>query len=93
MNHNDRFVHSAMRACRLDRDSLPGRSLIEICEQRRVLIEHHLGIINYGYCEITVRVSFGSVAISGENLKLRLLSKEKMVISGSISGVKLCKGK
>ena len=68
----------------------PVRSLIEICGQRRVLIEHHCGVHSYGCCDISVKVSYGLVCISGEALQLRFLSKEKLVITGKIKGITLC---
>ena len=68
----------------------PIRSLIEICGQSRVLIEHHRGVHSYGRCDISVRVSYGLVCISGESLQLRYLSKEKLVITGKINGITLC---
>ena len=93
MNHNHRFVRSAIGGWHVDAESVPAKPLVEICDRHRVLIEHHRGIIAYGCCEISVGVSFGKICVCGENLSLRLLCKEKLVITGSICGVTLHKEK
>ena len=93
MNHNYRFLNSVTRGYRSDNDRLGIRSLVEICDQRRVLIEHHFGLMNYGDSEIAVKVSYGSVRVSGNNLKIRYLSKEKIVICGCVDEIALDKEK
>lgn len=68
---------------------LPGSPLVEICGQNRLLIENHRGIAGYGHSEIMVNVCYGRIIVCGENLKLRNMSKEKLVITGSICAVRL----
>jgi len=78
----------------MDRLGLPdehalARSLIEIADDRRVLIEHHCGVIGYGCDRICVKVKFGVVTVSGRGLELRRMSGEQLIISGRIEGVTL----
>lgn len=68
---------------------LPGVSLIEICGQNRILIENHRGIIAYEVRQIQIKVSFGCIVVCGQNLKLRNMSKEKLVITGKICCINL----
>ena len=68
---------------------LPGIPLVEISDDRRVLIEHHRGVIAYGCCEICVRVRYGTVAVSGTGLTLARMTKEQLVICGCIESVRL----
>lgn len=68
---------------------LPGVPIIEICDQERVLIENHRGIIGYGCNEVRVKVRYGCVCVCGHQLKLMRMSKTKLVITGKICGVTL----
>ena len=69
--------------------ALPGRSLIEIVGCSRVLIENHLGVLVYGEHEIVVCVKTGYICITGAVLKLSMMSKEQLVVTGCIHEVKL----
>jgi sporulation protein YqfC len=73
----------------LHADVMPGVPVVELAGDRRVLIEYHLGITEYGKNQIGVRVSFGTVSIKGENLHLRVMSKERLVICGEIEEIRL----
>lgn len=73
----------------LDIASIPGRPIIEIAEDRRILIENHFGVREYGRNKITVNVKFGSVDICGTCLELRQMTKEQLVITGKICSVTL----
>ncbi len=66
---------------------LPGMPIIEISDGRRVLIENHRGVTEYGKTQISVMVRFGKIVVSGSNLELGFMSKEQLVISGTIDGV------
>ena len=65
----------------------PARSLIEIYDRRRILIERHLGIQAYNKCEVIVKISDGCVCICGDNLCVTHMCKEKLVITGSVFSV------
>lgn len=70
---------------------VPGVPLVEISGDRRVLIEHHRGVVGYGCHEIRVRVSYGILSISGSGLNLARMTGEQLVICGCIDGVRLMK--
>ncbi len=61
--------------------------LVELVGDRRVLIEHHQGVVAYGPREIWVQVRFGRLRIWGEQLCLHKMSAEQLVICGRIGGV------
>lgn len=92
MSRQNHLMHSIRQVNGTDSELLHAKTLIEICDQDRVLIEHHLGIIHYGCTNISLKVSFGSVSVCGEKLQLRMMSKDKMVITGIISAVTLRRG-
>ena len=70
-------------------DLPPVAPLIEIYEQKRVLVENHRGILAYGENEIEIRVKYGSICIYGEGLHISRLSKVKLLICGKITGINL----
>ena len=86
MNREKRIIHTVTDNLN---DPLPGVPLVEVCGQRRVLIENHQGIAAYGCGEIQIKVRNGRIVVCGENLKLVKMSKEKLVITGRICAVNL----
>lgn len=88
---------------KVDRDFLPEKfhilqpngqillknPLIEILGDHRVLVENHRGLVGYTDDQIIIRVNNGYVFVKGISLKLRLMSKEKLVICGKIHAVQL----
>ena len=71
---------------------IPGLPLIELAGDRRVLMENHGGVTEYGTERICVRVKFGQVCISGEDLCLSKMSKYQLIISGRIASIELYRG-
>ncbi len=63
--------------------------LIEIIDNRRVLIENHVGIIDYGDNWITVKKLNGGINIIGTALYVSKISKEQIVINGQIEKIEL----
>ena len=66
-----------------------GETLVEVLGHRRVLIENHCGITQYGGCRICVKVKYGSIYIAGKGLKLSLMTKDQLIISGCIESLNL----
>lgn len=65
--------------------------LVEIADDRRVLIEHHQGVCSYTSDQVTVRVRYGQVCISGNRLCIARMTREQLVVCGSIDSVRLVK--
>ncbi len=76
------------RAQMLD-EPLPGQSVLEVYGDERILIECHKGILEYGSEQISVRLRFGRVCVYGENLKLRKMQAQQLVITGKIVNIML----
>ena len=66
-----------------------GAPIVELAGNHRVLIENHIGITSYGQNEIHVRTKRGIIEICGNELEIRAMSKERIIICGVISGLKL----
>lgn len=73
----------------LDTEALPGRPIIEIYSNYRVLIELHNGIVEYGREKISVRVRYGHVCICGRCLEVIKMTSYQLVIGGEIHSVHL----
>lgn len=71
----------------LTEQPLPGQPIVEIAGDRRVLIENHFGVKEYGTQRITVKVKYGCVCICGCGLELMRMTKEQLVICGRIDCV------
>jgi len=68
---------------------MPGLPLVEVCGERRVLIENHRGVSRYGSELICARVSFGEIAVRGCGLELAKMTRAQLVICGRIDSVSL----
>ena len=63
--------------------------LIEIAGDKRVLIENHIGILAYSCEEIQIKVCYGKVTVTGNNLRFMQMNGEQLVIKGCIENVQL----
>lgn len=70
-------------------EPLPGQPLLEVFADHRILIECHGGILEYGTERICVRLRFGKVCVCGEELKLRRMMAQQLVITGKINHISL----
>ena len=92
MKQQNHLVERIVQAADLDGETLPKQPLIEVIGQRRVLIENHFGIIQYSNLEICVKVKYGYISICGKQLQIARMTKEQLVIMGSVECVRLCGG-
>lgn len=70
-------------------ETLPGVPVVEIAGDRRVLIERHRGVVEYGAQRICVRVSYGIICVTGCGLELTRMTGQQLIISGQIDCVQL----
>lgn len=68
-------------------DFAPGVPRIEILGDRRVLVENHKGILEYG--DTLMRINCGKmvVRITGADLVLKALSLSELAVTGKIASV------
>ena len=83
------FIDRMADAADLPDEPIPGQPLVEIAGERRVLIERHSGVTEYGRQQICVKVKYGTVCVTGQGLELTRMTKEQLIISGCIECVKL----
>lgn len=63
--------------------------IVELVGKSRLLIENHQGVLSYSTKEIRIKVSYGCVIASGENLQLMEMSRVKLAICGIIDGLQI----
>ena len=83
------FMERIAAAADLQGEPIPGMPLVEIAGDKRVLIEHHFGVTQYGRCRIRVKVKFGAVVIAGARLELTRMTAQQLIVTGQIDCVQL----
>ena len=68
-------------------ERLPMQTLVELCGDSRVLIEHYSGISEYCTDRISVNVRYGKLGVFGDGLQLRRMSGCQLVICGKIEKI------
>lgn len=93
MGNKKSFMEQITNAADMQDEPIPGLPLIEIAGERRVLIENHRGVIEYGSQTIRVKVKYGQVCICGSGLELARMTRGQLVISGRVDAVQLIRGR
>ena len=68
---------------------LTGIPVIEIKGRSEVVILSHRGILSYGETEIRVASKLGTITISGDSLRVHRMNRERIVLHGSVSLVRI----
>ena len=63
--------------------------IVEIAGQNRLLIENHQGVLEYSQEKIGVKVSYGKIIVVGNELKLKQMSCDQLVIKGQVESLQL----
>ena len=91
MDKKERLLERLTIAADLPDECIPGLPLVELYGDTRVLVEHHMGVTEYGREQIRIRVKFGDICICGMGLELSRMTKGQLVIRGQIHGISLCR--
>lgn len=70
-------------------EPIPMQPVVELAGDSRVLIEHHQGVVAYSREKICVKVRYGTVAICGQCLDLRHMSRAQLAVAGRIDSITL----
>lgn len=89
MKDKQAWVDHLASAADLQEEPIPVLPLIEICGDRRVLVEHHRGVTEYGENQIGIKVKYGTVCVTGQKLALSHMTRERLIVTGRIDGVRL----
>lgn len=91
MKQRKNLLERVITAAELEAQLQPKLPIVELAGDKRVLIENHYSVIQYSRQEICVKVSYGCVRILGAGLELTRMSREQLVVTGSICGIELQK--
>lgn len=89
MGRGRRFLKEIAEDSEVNSSLLPGKTIVEIAEDRRVLIENHFGVKAYSREGIIVKVRFGYIKVCGCELEILRMTREQLIICGQIQAVTL----
>lgn len=87
MKRQQSWISSVLHSMQMEGETLPLQPVLELCGDRRVLIENHYGVTEYSLERICVQVRFGKIVISGSDLHLRRMQGHVLVITGRIDHI------
>ena len=77
----------------LGSELLPGKSLVELIDDYRLLVENHCGVKSYETNYIQIKTGYGELSVKGVDLKLACISKQQLIITGSFQQISFFRGK
>ena len=92
MKKGYQFLRALADSVDLRDEQLPGRPIVEIFDNTRVLVENHRGVKMYSTDLICAGMSFGILEIKGVKLELSSMTRDQLIVTGDITGVELIPG-
>lgn len=86
------FLQQVLDSAGLEEEMLPGQTVVELLGDQRALIENHRQVVGYDLTRVCIRVSFGMLQVLGCNLRLRAMTGRKLLITGTIDRIEICRG-
>ena len=83
------FLERAAETFDLPADALAGLPKVELVEDGELRVENHKGILAYGREEIHISGGIYLIKISGQDLELRAMTPEELLITGTVLSVEL----
>ena len=82
-------VLAADLAERLDlpEDALLGAAKLTVTSGRKVLVENHRGILEYGMERIVISTGRGKICLQGSGLQLEAMNRNEVLICGKLQNV------
>ncbi len=93
MKREYRWAGKLLRGMEPTTETMPLQPVLELCGDRRVLIENHFGVTEYSLERICVEVRFGQLQICGCDLRLRRMQGHLLVITGKIDSICVKRGR
>ena len=74
-------------------ESLPWQTVTELVDDRRLLIENHRGITAYSSEKILIKLHCGQLCVIGCDLCIACMTKQRLIIKGTISSISVLRGR
>lgn len=87
MKQQGRWLERLMDTADLPGESVPGQTVVELLGERRVLIEQHDGVTEYGRERIRIRVNYGELWVCGAGLEMMKMTRSQLVITGCVDSI------
>ena len=68
---------------------LTGVPVVELKGSAEAVILNHRGILSYDGAQVRVASSIGTLTVTGENLSIRRMNRERLILHGRIRAVAL----
>jgi sporulation protein YqfC len=78
-------------ALELQYDVVLNLPVLHVTGGERLLMENHKGLLEYGRNKIRIASAAGPVEIEGENLTIKSINKDEVLVTGSIRTVNMSK--
>ena len=89
MGGSDYIWNRILGSTELSEESIIKRPIIEIAGYKRILIENHCGVAAYSTERIIVKMGYGHVHFCGCHLTIMQMSREQLVICGTLNCVSI----
>lgn len=89
MGQKGNWIQRIADGTQLYGESVPGQTIIEIAGDRRILVEQHEGVVEYGIQRIRIKAKYGIICITGCQLQLKQMSREQLIVTGQIESVQI----
>lgn len=76
----------------VDPELFPIVPIVELAGSHRILVENHLGVIQYSTEKIGIKMKYGQIQICGCGLTLEHMTRVKLIVTGRIDGICLLRG-
>lgn len=93
MEHRPLWKQRVMAHMRQFKDAIPLQPIMELCGDRRILVENHQGIKRYSPEQIAISVRFGQITICGTGLHINKMEGQMLVITGLIESIFVERGR
>lgn len=87
MKRQGSWLERLMDSADLQGEGVPGQTVAELLGDRRVLIENHGGVTEYGRERIRVRVKYGELWVCGSGLEMMKMTGSQLVITGNVDSI------
>ena len=91
MKRMEQFRSRARQHVKQITEPILNHPLVELTGDRRVLIENHIAVTEYGLFQICIAVRFGEIRVCGECLHMEHMTKDRLLITGNIDQICLCR--
>ncbi len=87
MKRQASWADRLLKRMELEDESMPKQCILELCNDSRVLIENHMGVIEYGTERVCVKVQYGQITVIGNDLHMKRMIGQILVICGRIKQI------